>query len=86
MNCWLQRPWIGTCASIFSRTTPESSKEASSSFIEEDGHISLDVNIHSMFYPDHAGLPHMIKAGGGAIVNTASQWGCTPLLGTSHTT
>lgn len=51
------------------------------SLSEEDWHISFDVNIHSMFYLSRAVLPHMIEAGGGAIVNTASQWGLHPAPG-----
>ena len=51
------------------------------SLSEEDWHISFDVNIHSMFYLSRAVLPHMIAAGGGAIVNTASQWGLHPAPG-----
>lgn len=51
------------------------------SLSEEDWHISFDVNIHGMFYLSRAVLPHMIEAGGGAIVNTASQWGLHPAPG-----
>lgn len=51
------------------------------SLSEEDWHVSFDVNIHSMFYLSRAVLPHMIEAGGGAIVNTASQWGLHPAPG-----
>jgi 2-hydroxycyclohexanecarboxyl-CoA dehydrogenase len=45
---------------------------------EEDWHISFAVNLDAMFYLCRAVLPHMIEAGGGAIVNTASQWGLYP--------
>lgn len=45
---------------------------------DNDWLMSFDVNVHSMFYLCQAVLPHMIKAGGGAIVNTASQWGLHP--------
>lgn len=45
---------------------------------DSDWLMSFDVNVHSMFYLCQAVLPHMIKAGGGAIVNTASQWGLHP--------
>jgi 2-hydroxycyclohexanecarboxyl-CoA dehydrogenase len=45
---------------------------------EEDWHLSFAVNLDSMFYLCRAVLPHMIEAGGGAIVNTASQWGLHP--------
>ncbi|MEH6576558.1 MAG: SDR family NAD(P)-dependent oxidoreductase [Amphritea sp.] len=48
---------------------------------EKDWLMSFDVNVHSMFYLCQAVLPHMIKAGGGAIVNTASQWGLHPAPG-----
>jgi NAD(P)-dependent dehydrogenase (short-subunit alcohol dehydrogenase family) len=51
------------------------------SLSEEDWLVSFDVNIHSMFYLSRAVLPHMIEAGGGAIVNTASQWGLHPAPG-----
>jgi len=51
------------------------------SLSEDDWHVSFDVNIHSMFYLSRAVLPHMIEAGGGAIVNTASQWGLHPAPG-----
>lgn len=36
------------------------------------------VNINAMFYLCRAALPTMIAGGGGAIVNTASQWGLYP--------
>jgi len=45
---------------------------------DEDWEISFTVNLHSMFHLCRAALPHMIAAGGGAIVNTASQWGLHP--------
>ncbi|TPE49465.1 SDR family oxidoreductase [Maribrevibacterium harenarium] len=45
---------------------------------DEDWMVSFDVNLHSMYYLTKAALPHMIAAGGGAIVNTASQWGLYP--------
>ncbi|MBZ9739813.1 MULTISPECIES: SDR family NAD(P)-dependent oxidoreductase [unclassified Mesorhizobium] len=45
---------------------------------EGDWHSCFDVNLHSMFYLCRAVLPHMIERGGGAIVNTASQWGLHP--------
>lgn len=48
------------------------------SLTEEDWHASFSVNLDSMFYLCRAVLPHMIAAGGGAIVNTASQWGLYP--------
>lgn len=48
------------------------------SLSDEDWDISFTVNLHSMFHLCRAALPHMIAAGGGAIVNTASQWGLYP--------
>jgi 2-hydroxycyclohexanecarboxyl-CoA dehydrogenase len=45
---------------------------------EDDWHASFAVNPNSMFYLCRAVIPHMIEAGGGAIVNTASQWGLYP--------
>ena len=45
---------------------------------EEDWRLSFAVNIDSMFHLCRAVIPHMIEAGGGAIVNTASQWGLYP--------
>ncbi|GGY11090.1 short-chain dehydrogenase [Litchfieldella qijiaojingensis] len=46
-----------------------------------DWYDSFAVNIHSMFYLCRAAIPHMQGAGGGAIVNTASQWGLYPAPG-----
>lgn len=48
------------------------------SITEEDWHASFAVNLDSMFHLCRAVLPPMIAAGGGAIVNTASQWGLYP--------
>lgn len=45
---------------------------------EEDWHVTMAVNVNSMFYLCKAAIPHMQAAGGGAIVNTASQWGLYP--------
>ncbi|MFK7997140.1 MAG: SDR family NAD(P)-dependent oxidoreductase [Granulosicoccus sp.] len=45
---------------------------------EDDWHTTLSVNVSSMFYLCQATIPHMISSGGGAIVNTASQWGLHP--------
>ncbi|MGO7151278.1 SDR family NAD(P)-dependent oxidoreductase [Rhizobium leguminosarum] len=45
------------------------------SLSDEDWQTSFAVNLDSMFHLCRAALPHMINAGGGAIVNTASQWG-----------
>lgn len=47
----------------------------------DDWHASFDINIHAMFYLCRAAAPYMQKAGGGAIVNTASQWGLHPAPG-----
>lgn len=48
------------------------------SLTAEDWRLSFAVNIDAMFHTCQAALPHMIAAGGGAIVNTASQWGLYP--------
>jgi NAD(P)-dependent dehydrogenase (short-subunit alcohol dehydrogenase family) len=48
---------------------------------DEDWDLTLQVNVTSMFHLCRAAIPHMIKAGGGAIVNTASQWGLHPAPG-----
>ncbi|OWV97265.1 SDR family NAD(P)-dependent oxidoreductase [Rhizobium sp. R693] len=48
------------------------------SLSDEDWDVSFTVNLDSMFHLCRAALPHMIAAGGGAIVNTASQWGLYP--------
>ncbi|WP_157263989.1 SDR family NAD(P)-dependent oxidoreductase [Azohydromonas aeria] len=45
---------------------------------EDDWHACFAVNVDAMFHLCRAALPHMIAAGGGAIVNTASQWGLYP--------
>ena len=45
---------------------------------EDDWHASFAVNLDAMFHLCRAVLPHMIAGGGGAIVNTASQWGLYP--------
>ncbi len=45
---------------------------------DADWSLSFAVNLDSMFHLCRAALPHMIAAGGGAIVNTASQWGLYP--------
>jgi NAD(P)-dependent dehydrogenase (short-subunit alcohol dehydrogenase family) len=45
---------------------------------EDDWHTTFAVNLHSMFHLCRAVISHMIEAGGGAIVNTASQWGLHP--------
>lgn len=48
------------------------------SLTPEDWRLSFAVNVDAMFHTCQAALPHMIAAGGGAIVNTASQWGLHP--------
>jgi len=48
------------------------------SLTDDDWAISFAVNLDAMFHLCRAALPHMIAAGGGAIVNTASQWGLYP--------
>ncbi|MFK8075460.1 MAG: SDR family NAD(P)-dependent oxidoreductase [Granulosicoccus sp.] len=45
---------------------------------EDDWDATFAINITSMFHLCQAAIPHMISAGGGAIVNTASQWGLHP--------
>jgi len=51
------------------------------SLTENDWDLSFAVNVDSLFRLCRAVLPHMIGAGGGAIVNTASQWGLYPAPG-----
>lgn len=46
-----------------------------------DWDLSFAVNIDAMFHLCQAALPGMIAQGGGAIVNTASQWGLHPAPG-----
>ncbi|WP_426811427.1 SDR family NAD(P)-dependent oxidoreductase [Pseudomonas sp. WOUb67] len=48
---------------------------------EDDWHSSFAVNLDAMFHLCRAVLPGMIEGGGGAIVNTASQWGLYPAPG-----
>jgi NAD(P)-dependent dehydrogenase (short-subunit alcohol dehydrogenase family) len=45
---------------------------------DEDWRLSFAVNLDAMFHLCRAVLPTMIAEGGGAIVNTASQWGLHP--------
>jgi 2-hydroxycyclohexanecarboxyl-CoA dehydrogenase len=47
----------------------------------DDWHMTMRVNVDAMFYLCRAAIPHMIEQGGGAIVNTASQWGLYPAPG-----
>lgn len=44
----------------------------------EDWRLSFAINVDAIFHLCQAALPHMIAAGSGAIVNTASQWGLHP--------
>lgn len=48
------------------------------SLTAEDWRLSFAVNVDAMFHTCQAALPHLIADGGGAIVNTASQWGLYP--------
>jgi NAD(P)-dependent dehydrogenase (short-subunit alcohol dehydrogenase family) len=48
---------------------------------EADWDLTFRVNVDAIFHLCRAVLPHMIAAGGGAIVNTASQWGLHPVPG-----
>ena len=48
---------------------------------EDDWNLSMAVNVDALFHMCRAVLPGMIAAGGGSIVNTASQWGNTPAPG-----
>ena len=45
---------------------------------DDDWRLSFAVNIDAMFHLCKAVVPHMVDARGGAIVNTASQWGLYP--------
>lgn len=45
---------------------------------EDDWDATFAVNIDAMFHLCRAVIPQMIGLGGGAIVNTASQWGLHP--------
>jgi NAD(P)-dependent dehydrogenase (short-subunit alcohol dehydrogenase family) len=51
------------------------------SLTEKDWDLSFAVNVNPLFHLCRAVLPHMIEAGGGAIVNIASQWGLYPAPG-----
>lgn len=48
---------------------------------EADWEETFTVNLDALFHMCRAVLPHMIAQGGGAIVNTASQWGLHPAPG-----
>ena len=45
---------------------------------EEDWSATFAVNLDAMFHLCRAVIPQMMERGGGAIVNTASQWGLHP--------
>lgn len=45
---------------------------------EEDWQATFAVNLDAMFHLCRAVIPQMMAQGGGAIVNTASQWGLHP--------
>ena len=45
---------------------------------EDDWDATFAVNVDAMFHLCRAVIPQMIDRGGGAIVNTASQWGLHP--------
>lgn len=45
---------------------------------DEDWLVTMNVNVNAVFYLSKAVIPYMQEAGGGAIVNTASQWGLYP--------
>jgi NAD(P)-dependent dehydrogenase (short-subunit alcohol dehydrogenase family) len=51
------------------------------SLTDADWDLTFRVNVDALFHLCRAVLPHMIDAGGGAIVNTASQWGLHPVPG-----
>ena len=44
---------------------------------EEDWDRVMGVNVKSIFLMSRYTIPHMVKAGGGSIINTASGWGIT---------
>jgi len=48
---------------------------------KEDWSLSFKVNVDALFHMCQAVIPVMQKQGGGAIVNTASQWGLHPAPG-----
>lgn len=48
---------------------------------DRDWALTFDVNVHALFHLCRAALPHMITAGGGSVVNVASQWGLHPVPG-----
>lgn len=48
---------------------------------EADWALSFRINLDALFHMTQAAIPVMQKQGGGAIVNTASQWGLYPAPG-----
>jgi len=48
---------------------------------EQDWSLSFKVNLDAIFHMCQAVIPHMKRQGGGAIINTASQWGLHPVPG-----
>ncbi len=48
---------------------------------DDDWAATFAVNVDAIFHLSRAVLPHMVAAGRGAIVNTASQWGLYPAPG-----
>ena len=48
---------------------------------EQDWSWSFKVNLDAIFHMCQAVIPHMKRQGGGAIINTASQWGLHPVPG-----
>jgi 2-hydroxycyclohexanecarboxyl-CoA dehydrogenase len=51
------------------------------SLTDADWNLTFWVNLDAIYHLCRAVLPHMIANGGGAIVNTASQWGLHPVPG-----
>jgi 2-hydroxycyclohexanecarboxyl-CoA dehydrogenase len=51
------------------------------SLTDADWDLTFRVNLDAIFHLCRSVLPHMIAGGGGAIVNTASQWGLHPVPG-----
>lgn len=48
---------------------------------DDDWNASFAVNVDAMYHLCRAVLPSMVARGGGAVVNTASQWGLHPAPG-----
>lgn len=45
------------------------------SLSEDEWDLAVDVTLKSVFLLSREALPHMMKAGGGSVINTASGWG-----------